>query len=86
MQRIGNRLLNIALTASAVIIIGFIIHYYFSYWSVATAGETASNGVPVLPANHPDISQIKDLRFPEEGKYCLACHQGIEPTRPWTRK
>lgn len=81
MQRIGNRLLNIALTVSAVLIIGFIIHYYFSYWSVATAGETGNN-VPVLPANHPDIAQSKNLRFPAEGEYCLACHQGIEPTRP----
>lgn len=82
MQRIANRLLNITLVVGGVIIMGFIIHYYFSYWSVATAGTSTGNGAPVLPANHPDISKAKDLHFPEEGKYCLACHQGIEPTRP----
>lgn len=80
-QTIGNRLLNITLAVVALIVIGFIINYYFSYWSVATAGETGSN-VPVLPANHPDISTAENLRFPAEGAYCLACHQGIEPTRP----
>lgn len=81
MKRIGNRLLNIALTLGALMIIGFIASYYFSYWSTATAQATI-NDSPDLPANHPDISKIKNLHFPAEGKYCLACHQGIEPTRP----
>ena len=35
------------------------------------------------PFVHPDISEIvAEKPFPAEGQYCLACHQGIEPTRP----
>lgn len=81
MKTIGNRLLNIALAAGAIMITGFIVNYYLSYWNTVTARETV-NDLPVLPANHPDISKDKSLGFPAEDKYCLACHQGIEPTRP----
>lgn len=81
MKTIGNRLLNIALAAGAIMITGFIVNYYLSYWNTVTAQETV-NDLSVLPANHPDISKDKNLGFPAEDKYCLACHQGIEPTRP----
>lgn len=81
MKTIGNRLLNIALAAGAIMITGFIVNYYLSYWNTVTARETV-NDLSVLPANHPDISKDKSLGFPAEDKYCLACHQGIEPTRP----
>ena len=37
MKSIGNRLLNIVLVVGAVILTGFIVNYYFSYWNTATA-------------------------------------------------
>lgn len=81
MKSIGNRLLNIVLVVGAVILTGFIVDYYFSYWNTATARNVEVD-MSSLPANHPDISKSENLHFPSEGKYCLACHQGIEPTRP----
>lgn len=81
MKRIGNRLVNITLAVGATVILGFIVSYYLSYWNAATARE-AMPVMPVLPPSHPDIPKDKSLGFPAEGKYCLTCHQGIEPTRP----
>lgn len=81
MKRIGNRLLNCVLVAGALMITGFIVNYYFSYWNVAHARE-AMNGMPSLPPDHPDGPAYPSLPFPAEGKYCLTCHEGIEPTRP----
>lgn len=81
MKRIGNRILNLTLITILVVITGVIVNYYFSYWDEAKAQEN-TNTASFLPANHPDISKAKNLRFPAEGNYCLKCHQGIEPTRP----
>lgn len=81
MKRIGNRLLNTLLAAGIMVIIGFIANYYFSYWNTVKAQENKID-LTALPANHPDISKGQNIGFPADGKYCLTCHQGIEPTRP----
>ena len=57
MKRIGNRLLNCVLVAGALMITGFIVNYYFSYWNVAHARE-AMNGMPSLPPDLPRRRKI----------------------------
>lgn len=81
MRSFGNQLLHAAFGLAVLATTGFTFSYYFSYWNKAHAGESAA-ARPPLPAEHPDISTQKHLAFPAEGKYCLACHEGIEPTRP----
>lgn len=76
-----NNILNIILYGVIIAVFGFIANYYISYWNKATAQEPSAPSL-TLPANHPDISEEGHPAFPAEGKYCLACHQGIEPTRP----
>lgn len=81
MKKLRNRFLNVVFTVLAILVTGFIGNYYFSYWNTAAARQTA-NVMPDLPPDHPDISRLKNLHFPAENQYCLACHQGIEPARP----
>lgn len=85
MKRTGHRILNILLSLSIVAVVIFIGNYYFSYWQTATAQNTDNNEIK-LPEGHPDIELCDTLKFPAEGKYCLACHQGIEPARPLNSK
>ncbi len=74
-------MLHTALLLAALATAGFTFSYYFSYWNQAHARE-ASPAPPSFPAGYPAISTNTDPAFPAEGKYCLACHGGIEPTRP----
>lgn len=61
--------------------ISYIIYYYVSLWD-AYSTEEKQLSLSQMPAGHPDISDIKPTKFPAEDSHCLACHQGIEPTRP----
>ncbi len=81
MKKIGNKIAGITLILGIIITASYILYYYFSYWDtlIARAGNMPSLQ---LPANHPDISNIKSEKFPAENAYCLTCHQGIEPARP----
>ena len=79
MKKHGNRIWDAALIIFSVCILAFVGWYYFSYWH---ENEPAIAEVTEMPSGHPDISEIKNLKFPAEGKYCLTCHQGIEPARP----
>lgn len=78
---IKNNIFSIILYGVIIAVFGFIANYYISYWNKATAQEAPVPSL-TLPANHPDISKDGHTAFPAEGKYCLTCHQGIEPTRP----
>ncbi len=80
-KRRWSLLVNVFLLIVAVGVIAVIGKYYFSYWQVAKANNSPNRGFE-LPEGHPDISGSRNLTFPAEGKYCLFCHQGIEPTRP----
>lgn len=66
-------------------ILGVICLYYFSYWQDS---QNEKNGIEdiTLPVGHPEIADVKDTNFPAKGKYCLTCHQGIEPARPLNSK
>ncbi len=81
MTKPNIRLWNILLAAGLVGSTLLIGKYYFSYWQTSTAQNIAVQDIE-LPDNHPDISQFTQQEFPAQGKYCLACHEGIEPTRP----
>ena len=85
MKRIRNRFLNMLLVAGLVGIAAFVCHYYLTYWQTATA-QSLGNKTFELPPGHPELPQNANLKFPAEGKYCLTCHQGIEPTRPLDSK
>lgn len=76
-----KHIVNLFFLLVSVITIGFIAQYYYTYLGTAHAQETTNVEV-VLPENHPAISINSDLKFPAEESNCLACHQGIEPTRP----
>ena len=90
MKKIGNRFLNILLVTGLLGITVFVCHYYFTYWQASTeevsSVVTTDNETIELPPGHPMVTQQKNLKFPAEGKYCLSCHQGIEPTRPLDSK
>lgn len=55
---------NYILILIAIVAIGFIAQYYYTYWATVHAQETTD--VVVLPANHPEISANSDLQFPAE--------------------
>ncbi len=91
MKTLWKRLTGILLTAGAVAIVTLIGIYYSEWWhasSVKNSKETSfvlpeeALDTLYLPEGHPDIAGMKTLKFPAESKYCLTCHQGIEPTRP----
>lgn len=86
MKKFGNRFLNILLIAILIGVAVFVVHYYYFYWQQNKAAENAAAEELTLPEGHPEIPPQKDLKFPAEGQYCLACHQGIEPTRPLDSK
>ena len=66
----------------AIVAIGFVVQYYYAYWGTTAHAQNITNVEVVLPENHPAISINSNLKFPAEESNCLACHQGIEPTRP----
>ena len=76
-----SRILTLLPFLGIVGIIFFSINYYWTFWQSVSAQNVAESVIE-LPEGHPDISKEMDLKFPAEGQYCLACHQGIEPTRP----
>lgn len=82
-----SKLTHLGLPAAVVIALVIIIGYYFNYWNEHRPSEeapaAATEMTAQLPENHPDISE---QRFPAENKYCLTCHQGIEPARPLQSK
>lgn len=80
MNKHGKRLINFLLIVGLGGITFGISNYYFDFWQAHA--ENSTDNALQLPEGHPDISQNKNLKFPAEGQYCLACHQGIEPTRP----
>ena len=83
MKKHGNRIYDALIVIGTAALVIFIGWYYFSYWNDE---ETEISETKSLPEGHPDISDFKTLKFPAEGKYCLACHQGIEPARPLNSK
>lgn len=80
-----NKIINISLIVIVVIAAAMTITYYFSYWKANTDTEISPslNNSITLPEGHPDID---NTQFPADGKYCLTCHKGIEPTRPLNSK
>ena len=56
---------NYILILIAIVAIGFIAQYYYTYWGTIHAQE-ASDVEVVLPENHPAISANSDLQFPAE--------------------
>lgn len=73
-KKIINVMLASLLIAAAVL----TIIYYKAYFKTDTDNETVSETTDYLSDN---ISETVPL-FPAENKYCLTCHQGIEPARP----
>ena len=90
MKKFGNRFLNVLLVTGLLGIAVFVCYYYFSYWQASTVKVstvvTIDDETIELPPGHPKVAQQKNLKFPAEGKYCLSCHQGIEPARPLDSK
>lgn len=73
-----NHIANTLFILVVIAITGFIAQYYYAYLVPVNAQEAQEVEV-ALPENHPEIS---NLYYPAEDAYCLACHQGIEPSRP----
>ena len=76
-----SKFLNILISVGIVAALAATASYYTSYWNNSENPETTENYPDslVLPEGHPEIGNEK---FPADGKYCLSCHKGIEPTRP----
>lgn len=83
MKKHSNHIYDALIVIGIAALLVFIGWYYFSYYS---DNEPEAAETRALPSGHPDISNIKNLKFPAEGKYCLTCHQGIEPARPLDSK
>ena len=69
---------NALFILATVVTTGFVGQYYYTHLGTSNAQEATEVEI-VMPENHPEVS---NLYFPAEDAYCLACHQGIEPTRP----
>ncbi|HQP05288.1 MAG TPA: hypothetical protein PLP11_11890, partial [Bacteroidales bacterium] len=77
-----RRISKLLLALVILLVVGWIVNYY-----VGVVGDSyGKSGLFAQEAPelaHPDISYVfASEPFPAEGKYCLACHQGIEPARP----
>ena len=75
-----NKIINLCFAIAALISLGITACYYYKYTQVNKAAANKEELVQTLPEGHPDINTPQ--KFPSEGKYCLSCHKGIEPTRP----
>ena len=75
-----SKLVNLSIIVIVVAALAITVSYYMSYWKSTTPElpQVVGDSI-VLPPGHPEICNDK---FPAEGKYCLTCHKGIEPTRP----
>ena len=77
-RKIGNLLL--------VLVVLFVAGWIVNYYAGVVGGSRGKSGLFAQQTSeivHPDISYVLASEpFPAEDKYCLACHQGIEPTRP----
>lgn len=83
---IKKRHLSVLIYSLIIIaIVGGIIHYYYNLW-IENSTSNAIEEAIVLPKDHPDISNILNIKYPAEGKNCLSCHQGIMPARPLNSK
>lgn len=78
-----RRTKNLFLTLLILFAAGWVVSYYVGIVSESRAESGLFAQQVSEPFVHPDISEIvAEKPFPAEGQYCLACHQGIEPTRP----
>ena len=76
-KKLTDAVLTCVMAATAL----FIINYYLNIWNISTAvaATPARGSVPDKALLPP--STLGEP-FPAENRYCLTCHQGIEPTRP----
>ena len=81
MNKTLKRIVTITLSLPLVVLAIYIIYYYVSF-SQTSFASTEQDLTAMLPEGHPDITAIANQSFPAEGKNCLSCHKGIEPTRP----
>lgn len=79
MKQIHRHLVNVILGLAAAGAAVYTGIYYLDFWRTTAANP--SEETLVLPEGHPEIGQ-EGLKFPAGGRYCLACHEGIEPQRP----
>lgn len=86
-----NRAIHLLLLTAVGCIGVLIINYYQTVWgnrkylfpSTVKAEKTASFPFPdSLNLQASQLHVTTEGHFPEEGNYCLTCHNGIEPTRP----
>lgn len=83
-----KRVIELAFTAFLAAVVASIAGYYISQVRSLRAEESSSSrqvGDEALEVVCPHENLTELLRsepFPAENQYCLACHQGIEPTRP----
>ncbi len=77
-----RRISKLLLALVVLFVAGWIVNYYAG----VVGGSRGKSGLFAQQTSeivHPDISYVLASEpFPAEDKYCLACHQGIEPTRP----
>ena len=70
------------MTLVVLFVAGWIVNYYAGVVG-SSRGKSGLFAQQTSEIVHPDISYVfASEPFPAEGKYCLACHQGIEPARP----
>ena len=78
-----RKISSLLLMVFVLFVVGWILAYYANLIGESRADSGQSTQDLLEHYVHPDISQsAADMPFPAEGKYCLACHQGIEPARP----
>ena len=76
-----KRLINIVLI---VVVLGIAIgigYYYYSHFD--RSDDSKSHLLTEVPQDHPEIYPDESGAFPAEGEYCLKCHGGIMPARPF---
>lgn len=82
-----NKILKVLVLILFVVAIALSAKYYYSYFNDATTpAETINNDSlqDDILATHQNIwVNNGDGKFPSQGEKCLACHQGIEPPRPF---
>ena len=82
-----RKISSLLLMVFVLFVVGWILAYYANLIGESRADSGQSTQDLSEHYVHPDISQIvAEKPFPAEDKYCLACHQGIEPHVPSARR
>lgn len=76
-----HQVVNILLVMGILAIVMSVVNYYYKLWRdfhPVMAQEVVSAVEP-----EREVALLMEGEFPADGEYCLTCHEGIEPARPF---